>query len=458
MKGNKLVIVRFAPSPTGRLHIGNLRTCVLNWMYSLRYNGKFILRFDDTDLNRSSEEYTNLIKHDIKWLGLTPDKICHQSQYINEYKETMDHLISIGKIYPCYETQEELEIKRQMQLKKRMPPVYDREALKLTEEDKRRYIDQNRKPYWRFKLDNRRVTFNDGMAGNISIDCSSLSDPVIMRKDGTFLYTLCSVIDDIRENISHIIRGNDHSTNTAIQIQLFQTLGHTPPDFFHHSLLLNEEGKPFSKRDMDINVCLFQDNEIEPTALVSFLASLGTPHAPVLSWQFSDIAEKFDPCEFSSSPVKCNTRDVQNISEKLIHIMPFSQVRNKITELLADTDSNNQFYEQIWEAVHKNISHISDIKTWCLIFSGELPAEYIANDHDEVHFIQEALRTLPPLPWTKDTWCTWTAHMKQITSRKGRQLFIPLRKLLTGMTTGPEMFSLMPLYKKYSAPVIILNE
>lgn len=433
-----MVRVRFAPSPTGYLHIGNARAALINYLYALHCNGEFILRIDDTDLERSKTEYENAIFSDIKWLGIKYTLTFKQSERFNRYHEIREKLIKSNRLYPCYETPEELDFKRKRQLAKGMPPVYDRAGLQLTESEIKAFEAEGRKPHWRFRLDHEPIIWNDMIRGEVKFEGSQLSDPVLIRADGMFLYSLCSVIDDIDYNITHIIRGEDHVTNTATQIQLFKAVNDEkdyPLTFAHTTLLMDENGAPLSKRIGSLSIGQMRDSGIEPMAIACLLARLGTslPVEPYL--HLDELSKSFDLSIFSRTPPRFSESDLWSLNHKLYHKMPFDRIK----QILSDRGFND-FSESHWHAVHDNIQKIEDLKLWQDIFFGDIKGTCIDQE-----FLKNAIELLPSTPWDENTWSIWTNSIKEKTGRKGKELFMPLRQAITAMDHGPEMKILLPL-------------
>ncbi len=433
-----MVCVRFAPSPTGYLHIGNARAALINYLYALRSGGEFILRIDDTDLERSKPEYEKAIFDDLSWLGIKYNQTFHQSARFERYKKIRDALIESGRLYPCYETSEELDYKRKRQLAKGHPPIYDRAALNLSNSEIEAFKNEGRTPHWRFKLDHSPITWQDEIRGLVKFDGAQLSDPVLIRGGGIFLYSLCSVIDDIDYKVTHIIRGEDHVTNTATQIQLFKAVNGEqdyPLTFAHTSLLMDEDGDKLSKRLGSLSLGQMRDSGIEPMAIACLMARLGTslPVEPVLTMQ--ELAAPFDLSIFSRTPPRFSEKELWSLNHKLYQLMPFSQIKQHLS--LAGFEN---FSEAHWLAVKDNIEKLSELQPWQDIFFGKI--ENICNDKD---FLKIALGLLPEEPWDEKTWPTWTQLIKEKTTRKGKELFMPLRQALTAMDHGPEMKTLLPL-------------
>lgn len=433
-----MIRVRFAPSPTGYLHIGNARAALINYLYALHHGGEFILRIDDTDLERSKVEYEQAIFADLDWLGIKYNRTFKQSSRFDRYNEVRDRLIATGRLYPCYETPEELDYKRKRQLAKGHPPIYDRAALSLTEAEITKFKDEGRTPHWRFKLDHAPIIWDDKIRGQVKFDGAQLSDPVLIRADGAFLYSLCSVIDDIDYQITHIIRGEDHVTNTATQIQLFTAVNGEkdfPVTFAHTSLLMDEDGDKLSKRLGSLSLEQMRDSGIEPMAIACLLARLGTslPVEPFLT--MAELAESFDLEIFSRTPPRFSEKELWALNHRLYHLMPFSQMQQHLKAA-----GFEHFSEAHWRAVHDNIEKLADLKPWHDIFFGDITSA--CQDKD---FLKVAQELLPEEPWDDTTWGTWTQNIKEKTGRKGKELFMPLRQSLTAMDHGPEMKILLPL-------------
>ena len=433
-------ITRFAPSPTGFLHVGNLRTAILNYVVSKKSGGQFILRLDDTDRERSNEQFSDQIKRDLEWLGFEWDRIEKQSTRVLLYESEAQKLRESGSLYECFETPEELEFKRRKQLSVGRPPVYDRSSLQLSLAEKNR-LRAERQSYWRFKLDQGRIEWEDGILGNISIDAGSVSDPVLIRADGQFLYTLASVVDDIEFGINHVIRGSDHVTNTATQIQLLGNLGSCQPYFAHHSLLVGPKGEPFSKRMKNVSLKELREIGLEPQALFIFMAGLGRQNLSVPQLTLEDVLEAFDLSNFGSSPTKFDQQMLLAYSQNFLMRLPFSEIKKDLNEI--DIPENLQM--DFWAMAKENIFQRSDLKNlWSLCVDGVEPI-ILPEDED---FISVCKSLIPPNPRNKDSWSSWTNAIKSETSRSGKALFLPLRKALTGKDKGPDMNKLFPLMQK----------
>jgi glutamyl-tRNA synthetase len=439
------VTVRFAPSPTGRLHIGNVRTAVLNWLLARKEQGTFILRLDDTDRQRSTEDFAEGIRKDLRWLGLTWAREERQSARLARYAEVADRLRREGRLYACYETEEELERRRKRQLARGAPPIYDRLALKLTEEERQKLQAQGRRPYWRFRLANSEsldkleplptlVSWIDLVRGDQSVDIGSLSDPVLVRADGTFLYTFTSVVDDIDFGVTHVIRGEDHVTNTGVQIQLFEALGAEPPAFAHHSLLVGPDGQALSKRAGHLSVEAFREAELEPMAVVSYAALVGTSDAIEPHRSLDELVEGFSLDKISRAPARFDVAELKALNARLLHTMPFGQVAKRLAALGVGGGA------AFWEAVRGNIGTLPEAAEWWGIVAGAITPVI-----EDPGLLKQAAALLPPPPWSEATWAHWIEALKGATGLKGRALFHPLRLALTGREQGPELKLLLPL-------------
>ena len=435
-----MTTTRFAPSPTGYLHIGNLRTALFNFMIARQAGGEFILRIDDTDPVRSKPEYVDGIKRDLEWLGLHWDRVEHQSARFERYAEVADQLRHKGLFYECFETPLELDLKRKKQLNMGKPPVYDRSALALSDAE-REDLSIERAGHWRFMLDQSRIEWTDGILGSISIDAASVSDPVLIRGDGQVLYTLASICDDTDMGITHVVRGSDHVTNTATQIQMIRAIGGTVPSFSHHSLLTGPKGEGLSKRLGSLALRDMRDAGIQPMALLSHLARLGSSDPIELRGVMEDIISGFDLTKFGSAPTKFDEADLIPITAKYLQGLDLVDVAEEVALIGVPADKAEDF----WNVVRTNISTLKDLGSWWeLTKNGAIPEI----DLEDQEFIAQAMAMLPEGPFDTTTWGTWTAEVKQATGRKGKGLFMPLRKALTGMSHGPDMGALLPLLQK----------
>ena len=439
------ISVRFAPSPTGRLHIGNIRTAVLNWLFAWRNGGSFMLRLDDTDRTRSTEAFAEAIRADLKWLGLVWDREARQSDRFARYDEIAEQLKKAGRLYPCFESEDELERRRARQRARGLPPIYDRAALKLTPDEIAQRIAAGEKPHWRFLLANTDpsrgltplptlVTWHDVVRSEQTVDIGSLSDPVLIRADGTPLYTFTSVIDDIDFAITHIVRGEDHVTNSAVQIQLFEALGAEPPTFAHHSLLIGADGQALSKRLGDLSVESLREEGLEPLAVLCHAALLGTSEAVAPYATLDELAARLDLSKVSRAPGRFDIAELRALNARLLHMLPLDAVAQHLATLGLSVSP------EMWEAVRGNIETLGDVRTWLDVVNGPL-APHI----EDAGLCATAAGLLPPEPWNAETWSAWTAAVREATGVKGRQLFHPLRLALTGRDAGPELRALLPL-------------
>ncbi len=430
------VRVRFAPSPTGMLHVGNVRTALITWLFAKKHGGHYLLRIDDTDTERSKKVYEDGILESLNWLGLDWDEQAWQSKRLDRYNVVIEQLKKDGRLYACYETPDELGLKRKAQLSQGQPPIYDRAALKLTEEQKAKFEAEGRKPHWRFLMKPTPIKWNDLVRGPVEFDGAGLSDPVLIREDGTPLYHLCSVIDDMDFKITHIVRGEDHVTNTASHIQMFEALGFKPPEFAHLALLSDPQGGKLSKRMGSISIMDLRDDEgLEAMAIPSLMARLGTsdPIEPYTSYQ--PLIDSFDFSKFSRATPKFDTDELERLNSKIIHGTPYAQVKDRLVAMgLEDLDEN------FWNSVRANLNLMREVKDWWQVAKG--PVSPVIEDTD---FAKQAIELMPAEPWTTETWKTWTDSIKGATGRKGKELFMPLRQALTGMDHGPELRDLLPL-------------
>ncbi|MEL6550061.1 MAG: glutamate--tRNA ligase [Pseudomonadota bacterium] len=431
-----MTTTRFAPSPTGYLHIGNLRPALMNYLIARRAGGTFILRIDDTDPERSKQEYVDAIQRDLEWLGIGWDRIEYQSKRLDRYAEAANKMRGMARLYEAFETPTELDLKRKKQLNMGKPPVYDRSALALSDAEKDA-LRAERSGHWRFKLDWERITWTDGILGDLSIDAASVSDPVLIRGDGQVLYTLASVVDDTEMGITHVVRGSDHVTNTATQIQMIRALGFEPPAFAHHSLLTGAQGEALSKRLGTLALRDLREAGVEPPALLSLMARLGSSDPVELHASLDDLAAGFDLSKFGSAPTKFDADDLYPLTARYLHGQPFEAVAPAIARAGVPTDKAEPF----WSAIRENITTLKDLEAWwALLRDG---AEPLIEEEDRA-FIVEAMALLPE-ERGPETWGAWTAEVKEKTGRKGKGLFQPLRKALTGQSHGPDMAAVLPL-------------
>ena len=427
-----MTTVRFAPSPTGRIHIGNARTAIVNWLFARKTGGQFVLRYDDTDTARSTEEFARGIAADLDWLGIVPDRVEYQSKRIVHYDEAAQGLRAKGRLYPCYETADELDRRRKRQLARGLPPVYDRTALKLSDEERAKLAAEGRKPHWRFKLDGRKVTWDDLIRGPQHIDTTALSDPVLVREDGSYLYTFTSVADDIELGISHVIRGEDHVVNTAVQIEITEALGGPVPRYAHHSLLTGADGKGLSKRLGSLSIASMREAGLEAMAVVSHAALLGTSDNIHPCKDYSELVAGFDLAKLSRAPARFDEMELRHLNAKLLHMTDWESVKDRL-----DYGS-----PEFWTVIRGNIETLADSKLWRDIVTNRINPVVSPEDRD---FVTVAAGLLPPSPWDGSTWKTWTEAVKSATGRKGKGLFMPLRLTLTSLDHGPELAQLLPL-------------
>ncbi|MCK5283946.1 MAG: glutamate--tRNA ligase [Alphaproteobacteria bacterium] len=428
--------VRFAPSPTGYLHVGNARTAIITWLFARKSGGHLLLRIDDTDIERSKAEYETAIEDSLIWMGLQWDEKANQKNRLERYAEQIEKLKNDGKLYPCFETAEELSLKRKSLLSRGQPPIYDRSALELTDRKKEDYIAEGLKPHWRFKLDHEPIKWNDLIRGETKFHGKDQSDPVVIREDGSPLYHLCSVIDDIDFNITHVIRGEDHVSNTATHVQMFEALGAKPPKFAHMSLISDNEGGKLSKRLGSLSIKDLRDDDgLEPMAITSLLARIGTSDPIDAFKEIEPLIESFDFSKFSRSTPKFDPNELLRLNSKIIHKTEFEDINVRLAQMgLQDLD------EEFWLAVRSNLERLKDIKEWWKV--AKSPIEPVIEDPA---FIAEAAALLPDTPWNENTWNEWTSAIKNKTGRKGKQLFMPLRQAITGMSHGPELAGLLLL-------------
>ncbi|WP_208431414.1 glutamate--tRNA ligase [Bartonella doshiae] len=444
-----MVKVRFAPSPTGYIHIGNIRIALFNWLYAQACKGEFILRYDDTDVERSKQEYIDAIAVDLEWLGIQPDSIYYQSKRFNRYDEVAEILKQRGLLYPCYETAEELERRRKIQLSRKLPPIYNRAALKLTAEEKKNFESQGRKPHWRFLLPNfesdplqtkrTEVCWNDAIKGKQTIDLASLSDPVLIREDGSYLYTLPSVVDDVDMAITHIIRGDDHITNTGAQIALFKALNAELPVFGHTNLLATVLGKGLSKRNNDLSIRSLREEGFESIAVQCLAVLIGTSQNVHPYPNQVALLEHFNLQDTSRSVAKFDIADLLALNSHLVHELTYEEVKMRLKKLSIEGDKAEYF----WNAIRSNINKVNDAVLWWKIIHDEQNFDTVALE--DRAFVQQSLDFLPEGALNEESWQVWTAALKEKTGRKGKALFMPLRQALTGMDHGPEMGKLLQL-------------
>ncbi len=431
---------RFAPSPTGHLHVGNIRTALHNWMFAQKEGGTFLLRLDDTDAERSKEEYVEAIRADLAWLGLTPDEEQRQSTRFDRYEEHLAKLKADERVYPAYETAQELDLKRKIQLGRGKPPIYDRAALDLTAEQIAAFEAEGRRPHWRFKLDHDRpITWNDLIRGEQHFDPALLSDPVIRREDASWLYMLPSAIDDIEMGITHVVRGEDHVANTAVQIQMFHALGAQPPEFAHEALLVGTEGK-LSKRLGSLGVSSFRETHIEPQAIVALLARIGTsdPVEPISDVQ--ELVPTFDFARFGRAPARFDEEELAQLNQKIVHQLDYADVEDRLPEGM---------HAEAWAVIRPNLHDMGDVDQWWRVVTGPISLPEFSSEDRE--FLSIAHGKMEDMEASSDLWKDLTGALKEATGRKGKPLFMPLRQALTGLDHGPDMNALLPLIGREAA-------
>jgi len=439
--------LRFAPSPTGRLHVGNVRTALLNWLFARGQGGQMLLRIDDTDFARSTKAFEEGIDADLAWLGLSWDARANQSQRTDAYEAAAQKLKAAGLLYPAYETEEEIDRKRKIAQATGRAPIYDRAALKLTDADRAALEAQGRKPHWRFKLSGARRDWNDLVRGPQSIDTASLSDPVLVREDGAFLYTLPSVVDDVDFKITHIVRGEDHVTNSGVQIEIFEALGGPAPAFGHFPLLVGADGEALSKRLGSLSVMDLRAQGYEPMAVLSLLAKLGTSDPVEARSAFVELVAEFSFDKIGRAPARFDPAELKRVNASLLHQTDYAAVRIRLAALGADKG------EAFWNAVRANLVLLPDVTEWVRIVEG--PIAPVVNDKA---FAAAAANLLPEGAYDAGAWQTFTNAVKEKTGAKGKALFMPLRQALTGMDHGPEMAALFPLIGEARARKRLLGE
>ena len=419
------VVTRFAPSPTGRLHVGNIRTALHNYLFARKHGGTFILRIDDTDRERSTHEFDQAIRDDLEWMGLKPDMIVRQSERFDLYEREFQRLKESGRVYACYETPEELELRRKVLLGRGLPPVYERKPADAP-------LPEGRPPHWRFKLDHEvPILFNDLIRGEQKFDPNLLSDPVVRREDGSWLYLLPSVIDDVDLGVTHVVRGEDHVSNSAAQIQMFEALGAKPPQFAHEALLVAAEGK-LSKRLGSYGAEHLRAEGVEPMAMLSVLARIGTSQPVEPVGDLDQLAAGFDFATFGRAPAHFDPKDVELVNARLLHKLDYAAVRGELPEAATEED---------WLLLRPNLERISDFMAWFAVLHGEVDPPELS--HDERLLVKDGAAIAEKLDWTAEPWRTLTGELKESSGKKGRELFHPLRLALTGRESGPEMAGLV---------------
>ncbi len=438
MSASSTVKVRFAPSPTGKLHVGNVRTALVNWLFAKGQGGKFVLRIDDTDLARSTPEFEQGIEDDLTWLGMLWDERHNQSKRFDRYEAAADLLKASGRLYPAYETGEELDRRRKVQLARGLPPIYDRAALSLTDEEKAAFEAEGRRPHWRFKLDHGRIAWEDLARGHCEVDTASMSDPVLIREDGLFLYTLPSVVDDMDMAITHVIRGEDHVTNTGAQIEIFEALAKAgwegaTPGFAHMPLLVGADGAALSKRLGSLSISDMRDQGYEPIAITSHLGRIGTSDPLEVGQSVEALGASFAFSKMGRSPARYDTADLDRLNAQALHEMTYETAQPRLEKLGVDLG------EAFWSTVRPNLNKFADVIEMATIVQG--PVTPVIED---AAFAEAALGLLPATI-DETAWSAWTAAIKEATGAKGKGLFMPLRLMLTGQAHGPDMATMIPL-------------
>jgi glutamyl-tRNA synthetase len=441
------VRLRFAPSPTGRLHVGNIRTALLNWLFALKSGGEVLLRIDDTDLARSTKAFEEGIEADLSWLGLNWQSRANQSARFEAYDAAAAKLKAAGLLYPCYETADELERKKRIAQSRGRPPVYDRAALKMTEEERDAFVAEGRAPHWRFKLSGARQNWTDLVRGAQTVDTASLSDPVLIREDGAYLYTLPSVVDDIDFEITHIVRGEDHVTNTGVQVEVFEALGGKVPVFGHFPLLVGADGAGLSKRLGSLSVMELREDGFEPLAILSHLAKLGTSDAVEIRESLAQLTEEFDFAKIGRAPARYDVEELKRLNAGLLHAMPYAEAQPRLAAIGADLGQG------FWEAIRANLVLFGDAGQWAQVAQGTV-TPLIADPA----FAQAAAELVPAGPFDGGSWKAFTEAVKEKTGAKGKGLFMPLRQALTGLDHGPDMGVLFALIGPDKARARLLGQ
>lgn len=429
--------LRFAPSPTGYLHLGNIRTSLINWLFARSHKGTFILRLDDTDSQRSEQKYADQIKEDLLWLGLNFDEVVRQSDRLSLYTKAAEMLKEKERLYPCYETPDELELQRKIQISSGKPPLYNRAALSLTQEQKEKYQGQGRKPHWRFKMGNGEIRWRDLIRGDVVFQGELLNDPILIREDGSPVFTLATAVDDLEMGITHIIRGEDHVTNTALQIQLMETLTDTvnPIQFGHLALISGGKGEGLSKREGSLSIMKLREEGMEPLAINSLLAKLGTSDPIVPHISLNGVLNEFDIQKFGRSTPKLDPDDLWQMNVKILQNLSLDQVKERL-EVMGMVGVTPEF----WSLMQKNVRKLYDIKEWWTICYGHKSFK-----ESNTNLLEAAEHFLPLEPWDETTFKTWMDEVKQDTGLKGKDLFKPIRNALTGQEHGPELKDLILL-------------
>ncbi|MBT0667854.1 glutamate--tRNA ligase [Novosphingobium profundi] len=435
-----MTTTRFAPSPTGLLHVGNIRTALHNWLLAKREGGRFLLRIDDTDEARSREDYVEAIRADLAWLGIVPEGEERQSARFALYEDAFERLKAEGRVYPCWETPQELDLRRKVLLGRGLPPIYDRAALALSDDEKAAKLAAGEQPHWRFKLDHAEpIAWEDGIRGPQTFEAAMMSDPVIRRADGSWLYMLPSVIDDVAMGVTDVLRGEDHVSNTATQVQMFTALGAPVPRFAHEALLVGSEGK-LSKRLGSLGVAQMREMGIEPEALIALLGRLGTSDPVDPALRLAELAAAFDLSRFGRAPARFDEQELARVNAAIVHALPYEAVAPRLPD---DMDA------RAWEAVRPNLAHVHEAGDWWRVVTG--PISRVEASPEDRAYLEAAAEALEAIAWDEGVWKALTGALKEASGRKGKALFLPLRLALTGMEHGPDMGALLPLIGREAA-------
>ncbi|MBB3770088.1 glutamyl-tRNA synthetase [Angulomicrobium tetraedrale] len=442
-------VLRFAPSPTGLLHVGNARTALYNALYARREGGTFILRYDDTDTARSTQAFAEAIARDVAWLGIPPDRVERQSDRLARYDAAVERLKAEGRLYPAYETEEELETGRLSRRRRGLPPIYDRGALDLSDAERARLEGEGRRPYWRFRLDGRKLAWADLVRGEQAVDTATLSDPVLVRADGSYLYTLTSVVDDIEMGVTHVVRGEDHVTNTGVQIEIIEALGGTPPVFGHHNLLTLPSGEGLSKRLGHLSLAALRKEGEEALAVAALAVLTGTSLAVEPVSDLDTLAARIDFAKISRAPARFDPAELSALTTATLHHLPFATVEERLAQHGVGGG------EPFWLAVRGNLGRLGDAAHWWKVVEGPIAPPPQGED---AAFLAQAAERLPPEPWDGEVYTAWLNALKPASGRKGRALFHPLRLALTGAESGPELKALLPLIGREKAEARLKGE
>jgi glutamyl-tRNA synthetase len=442
------MLVRFAPSPTGLLHVGNLRTALVNYLFTKSQGGQFMLRIDDTDLARSKAEYEDGLKHELEWMGLHWDRFEKQSLRFERYEEARKKLVASGHLYPCYETPEEIDVKRKMQASRGLPPMYDRAALKLSDAEKAAFEAEGRTPHWRFKMAHAPIQWHDLVRGEVSFDGAKISDPVLIREDGVALFTLSTSVDDGEHGITHIMRGEDHVSNTAVQVQVMQALGYTPPQFGHMALLKMKEGK-ISKREGGGDVQSLREEGVFPLVLASYLAKIGTSDAIELAASMQELVQQFSVSKLGRAMANYDPEEVARLNHKYWRNISYEEMQT----LLPNDWQRERVTKEIWGVIQSDVNSKADIGNWLTIIYGGVVTNLADSDAEYL----EQISNFIPEDLNNNSWNEFVEKTKQETGRKGKELFMPIRNVLTAGVHGPELDRLFYILGKVRGRDEIIN-